>query len=422
MNTTHISTPEGGKDLYSKLTKKQSYCLTRYKYYDDECETANGIKNLVYSTSSDVIKRTIDDIRNRLLIDHFVNAGSIAPYFSKNIFNKVIKSALITGCGFVRIYKNAKGDIELIPYDAYFATGTLNNDNTLSEAISIDSTDTQGIPTSISVYRDGVITTRNIKDGTDSTADYLTDYAPLIPVIFNSNAQKPFGSSFITKQMMKDTDAYKRAKQRQEAVGEILAQSQGYLLGVAKDFDARVKPEIAQRLKDILLITRDSDGNSPDIKTGQSQTAGQYKDVLEAYEKKIEYSTDKAGYADMIASIQYDLIEAVNMIGNAIVKTVSGDPNAALQGEIDVVFKNNDFSNFSPFMDGVLKVNQVVPGYLGKEQLDKILGINGNAPALLSAGLLDALTTEDGLPLVSEESTPDSPDSPDSPAGAEVNE
>lgn len=371
------------KGLDEKLKDKQKYVIERYNYYNDEQSPPKYSFIGSYAVSSDAIKKTIDDIRNRCLVSHFINAKNVEQYFTKNFLNKTIKSCLVSGCSFARVIKNENGEIELIPYDAYYATGTLNNNNLLEEAISIDDTDEKGNPTIITYYSKDKIKVIDLKNEKETITNNDLGLIPLIPIIVNQNALKPFGSSFITKKMMRDTDSLRRTKQRAEVVAETLSTANTFLLGLSKDFKEDLDEASLRRVKDIIMITKDADSQSPTVartENGSDQLEQKIKDL----ENSIMYDTSNVNYSDMIVSIQQDLTDSFNLVSDMILKVLSNDKNARLNGRLDIVFKNNDFNNFSAFMDGVLKINQVLPGYLSNDQLDKILGIKGNKPNLLN--------------------------------------
>ncbi|MDL2211650.1 hypothetical protein LJB88_02110 [Erysipelotrichaceae bacterium OttesenSCG-928-M19] len=376
-------------NLGTKLNKARLYVLNRYDFYNDENSSNYGVS---LKNHSDAIKQTIDGLRNRLLVSHFINAKSVEEYFTSNFMNKVIKSALISGCAFARIVKNDDGSIELIPYDAYFATGSLNSDNTLYEAITIDSTDENGNPTKITHYTENEIVINDIKLGKEIVLKNNVGVVPIIPIIINQNALKPFGSSCITKKMMSDTKLLRITKKRADDIQETLSKANTFLLGVSNDFKKELDKETLEQVKNIIAITKDADSQTPSVVTRENGIS-QLEDKIKDLENSIKYNTKESEYSNLVEGIREDLIESVNLIGNALIKVMNSDKNAKLNGKIDICFKNNDFSEFSAFMDGVLKVNQVVPGYLGKEQLDKILGINGNKSKLTEA-IKESIKTE----------------------------
>lgn len=386
--------------LETKLSTKQNYVKTKYDYYNDKQTYGSYVGSEVYEVSSDSIKLTIDDLRNKLLVSHFINANNFEDYFTKNFLNKVIKSCLINGCAFARILKNADGTIELIPYDAFFATGKLNNNNLLDEAISIDDTDENGNPIQVTHYSKDKSITRYLSDKKDIT-NKNNGVVPLIPLIVNQNALKPFGDSFITKRMMKDTNSLKRNKERVEVISQTLSQANAFLLGVSRDFKKDVSSKALKQLEHVVLFTKDIDGDSPELKTrdnGLSELEQKIKDL----EQSIKYDVNSPAYKDMVESIRQDIIDSINLIANVMIKIIKDDPNAKLDGAIDIVFKNNDFINLSATMDGILKTNQASPGYYGKEQIDKVLGMNGNKSKLIESIKDNNFTQKDIEKLITE--------------------
>lgn len=380
MNSTNINITNEYGSLGTKLVAAQKYVLERYEYYNDE-QTNTSVQD-ANSTNSDAIKQTIDDLRNRLLVNHFINATSVERYFNKNFMNKIIKSALISGCAFARVIKKNDGTIDVIPYDAYYATGNLNNDNTLSEAITIDNTDDNGNPTVVTYYSEAKIITKDMLSRKTTTVINKAGIVPITPIIFNQNALKPFGSSFITKKMMKDTDSLKRDKQRLDLIAQTLTEANAFLLGVSKDIKDDLSPSEIDKLKSIIMISTDADQQSPKLET-RDNGSSQLEQKIEKTETGIKYDIESDIYKNMVASIQQDLINSINLVGDVIIQVNNDSSTMKLDGEIDIVFKNVDYDKLSALMDGVLKVNQVVPNYWGKEQLDKILGVNGNKSPLL---------------------------------------
>lgn len=363
--------------LDNKLDVARKYVKVRYDFYNDEFNTS------AYDYEhSDAIKNTIDGIRNKLLVSHFINAKNVEEYFTKNFLNKIIKSCLINGCAFARVVKNSEGVIELIPYDAYFATGTLDTDNTLINGLTIDKTDEDGnFLEKTYYYKDRI---EKYVEGQVTTINNDIEVINLVPIIINQNALKPFGSSFITKKMMSDTRKLIKTKKRANKIQESLSNANTFISGVSQDFKKDQDEKTLRLVKDVIFLSQDADGNSPTITTRENGNT-QLEEKIKDLENSIKYEHTDSSYSDMIESIRQDLIDAFNILANVIMKNVNNDKNSKLNGKIDIVFKNNDFSNFSPFMDGVLKINQVLPNYLGKDQLDKILGINGNKSKLQEA-------------------------------------
>ena len=369
INTTTINTLDFvSSDLAEKLRRVQNYVLKKYKYYDDE--------NYYGLAKCDAVQKTIDEIKNKMVIDHIKGDKKITDLFSNSALSKVIKSALITGCGFFLVKKNMDDTVSLVPYDSYYATGTINNDNYLTTAITVDLISSDNSPLIVSNYEGGYITQRNIKTGEVLELDYGTEVAPIIPIIINANALKPFGKSAITKEMEARVREYKTLKKQIKNQNEIYATSQDILLGASKDIKKDVQnitdDQLFDKLKNILVITKDADGDAPSF-ARQNSDPSKLTAQRDALYNSIIYNLDSKAGADMVASIREDINEGVNNVANYI-RTLEGRSKT----KIKVIYKNNYFANAEEIGDDIIKINQVIPDYIKKDQADEIIGMDGS--------------------------------------------
>ncbi|HEM4474197.1 TPA: hypothetical protein U1Y90_002217, partial [Streptococcus suis] len=91
----------------------------------------------------------------------------------------------------------------------------------------------------------------------------------LVPIIHRPDAVRPFGRSRITRAGMYNQLAAKRTLERAEVTAEFYSFPQKYVLGTSQDADPMEKWKTT--VSSLLEITKDDDGDSPNV--GQFNTA-----------------------------------------------------------------------------------------------------------------------------------------------------
>lgn len=213
-------------------------------------------------------------------------------------------SSLVHSTGFVI---NTKGDPEkgepaaLIHFKtARDATGTWNaRRRRLDNLLSITARDSeQGEPTALALYLDGRTIVAE-KGPSGWTADQQTHAwgVPAEPLPYRPRLDRPFGSSRITREVMKLQDQAVRALIRLEAHSDIYAIPDLWMLGadesIFKNADGTLKASWQVMMGRIKGIPDDEDATTPraDVKQFAASSPAPHLAALNAYAKMFARAT-----------------------------------------------------------------------------------------------------------------------------------
>lgn len=161
---------------------------------------------------------------------------------------------------------------------AEWATGTWDpTRRCLSEALSISAVDALGAPTSMALYLPNlVVVMRRDERSWDLRQVPHSLGVPVEPLAYRPLLDRPFGSSRISRPVMDLTDAAMRTFGRTEVGAEFFNAPQRYALGAHEDAftdDAGNRlPAWSVVLGRMLTLTRDEDGNLPEVGTFPQQS------------------------------------------------------------------------------------------------------------------------------------------------------
>jgi hypothetical protein len=344
---------------------------------------------------------------------YWKDAGTVAKYLTNNLYSKTIKSALIGGVGFIRVDKITSAlkqavnkiqeinnnnstigglgdgdntnnltpsdtdgvDLLLSAYDGRDATGYINENGTLFEAYSVDSRDDTGV---VSVYTHYTQTATRQYDADGKLLyewRHNLDYCPLLPIILNPNAQKPFGVSIIDEALRYKAELETRTNVQRDKVQEFLSRGQNYLLGISQTLFEKLEQD--GKLNTIFALTKDEDGQNPSAGVFNQVNPSNFSNPT-PYELSAnqEYYTLRQYQRDLEDCYKRVLITCLSILEGKVYNLLSFS-------DIRLIYKPITDLNLSLFGDGIIKVNQSVPGYFGKDQLDEYLGENGGGQANL---------------------------------------
>ncbi|KXT73267.1 Phage portal protein / Phage capsid and scaffold [Streptococcus sp. DD10] len=349
----------------------------------------------------------VDSLADRLVFREFANDGfSVNEIFAQNnpdvFFDSAILSALIGSCCFVYISQGDDGVPRLQVIEASNATGVLDPiTGLLSEGYAVLRRDDGGAPLLEAYFTSD--TTWFYEKGREPFAVRNPAGVPLlVPVIHRPDAVRPFGRSRITRAGMYYQRFAKRTLERADVTAEFYSYPQKYVLGL--DADAEPMDKWKATVSSLLTFTKDEDGDSP--KVGQFTTSSmspfteQLRTAAAGFAGEMGLTLDDLGFvSDNPSSVEAIKAshENLRLAGRKAQRSLgSGLLNVAyvatcLRDEFPYLRKqfNKTVVKWEPLFeadanmltligDGVIKLNQAVPGYMDAETIRDLTGIKGS--------------------------------------------
>lgn len=402
--------------LKNKLTVKRTRVLLRYKYYEQKAtapdlgiSTPEGLEWLALINGW--CTKAVDNLADRLQFDGFEDdVFDFITMFNQNnpdiLYDDAILSALITSCSFVLITRgdnDAEGNrkIRFQVIDGGNATGTIDDyTKLLTEGYAVLDRDDKGNVTREAYCTPGrtEIYELGSKDPV-AVETFSSRYCALVPIIYRPDAKRPFGHSRISRACMDYSKGAMRTLKRMEISAEFYSYPQKYVTGL--DPDAEKMDKWKATMSAMMSFTKDEDGNSPNI--GQFQAASmaphieQIKGYASMFAGETGLSLDDLGFvtsnpssAESIKAshegLRLTATKAQRCFGVGF-KNV-GYIGACIRDNVDYqreeVFKTKaiwkptfepDASMLSSIGDGVIKINQAIPGFVDSYKMRKITGI-----------------------------------------------
>lgn len=402
---------KGREFLRNQLTIKRSRVLLRYKYYDMK----NGIKYFRTLIPPEFMwmaetlgwcGRAVDSLADRLSFREFrddnfdlnsifaMNNGDILP-------DSAMLSALISSCCFVYISEDVDGFPRLQVIDGGSATGDPDPlTGMLKEGYAVLSRDKNGKPELEAYFLPG--RTEYYQGNTLIRTD--TNFAPyplLVPIIYRPDAMRPFGHSRISRACMNLMQGALRTLLRSEVSAEFYSFPQKYITGLAQDTELDSwKASIAS----LLYFTKDEEGEAPKLGQFTQQSMSPFTEQLRTFASlfagetgltldDLGFVTDNPSSAEAIKASHENLRlsarKAQKAFGSGFLNV--GFLAACVRDQYeyrrqqfyltkaawDLVFEP-DAAMLSGIGDGIGKINQAVPGYIGPDTLQDLTGIAPN--------------------------------------------
>jgi hypothetical protein len=402
---------KGREFLRNQLTIKRSRVLLRYKYYDMK----NGIKYFRTLIPPEFMwmaetlgwcGRAVDSLADRLSFREFrddnfdlnsifaMNNGDILP-------DSAMLSALISSCCFVYISEDVDGFPRLQVIDGGSATGDPDPiTGMLKEGYAVLSRDKNGKPELEAYFLPG--RTEYYQGNTLIRTD--TNFAPyplLVPIIYRPDAMRPFGHSRISRACMNLMQGALRTLLRSEVSAEFYSFPQKYITGLAQDTELDSwKASIAS----LLYFTKDEEGEAPKLGQFTQQSMSPFTEQLRTFASlfagetgltldDLGFVTDNPSSAEAIKASHENLRlsarKAQKTFGSGFLNV--GFLAACVRDQYeyrrqqfyltkaawDPVFEP-DAAMLSGIGDGIGKINQAVPGYIGPDTLQDLTGIAPN--------------------------------------------
>lgn len=400
--------PYGIEYLRTKLREKKLRVDLRYKYYDMKNQTRYLSKLLPaeygwLAHSLGWCGKSVDSVADRLSVYDMRNDnfGMMDIYRQNNadiLFDSAILSALISSCSFIYIYEDEDGEPALEVIDGSNATGVIDDVTMmLTEGYAVLSRDTNDNPVLEAYFEPGK-TTYYTNGKLSHVVTNKALYPLLVPIINRPDAKRPFGHSRITRACMSIQDSAIRTLKRSEIASEFYAFPQKYILGMEEDAQFNNR---AATMSTFLRIDKDSDGDRPVIGQFTQQSMQPYTDQMRTcaslFAAEAGLTLDDLGFPSQNPS-SADAIKAshenLRLIARKAQKTFgTGFINAGYLAasvrdgfgykrkqiyETSIAWEpifEPDSVMLSAIGDGVIKINQAMPGYINDETLREMTGI-----------------------------------------------
>ena len=395
--------------LRNKLNRKQERVKLRYKYYDQKYTIKNnGIavapKLSHIQTKLGWCTKAVDALSDRLVFKGFKDDNfDIMTIFDMNnpdtLFDSAIKSALISSCSFIYISKDEDGYPSLEVIDGGNATGVMDTKTgLLKEGYAVLDTDEYGAPT-IEAYFTPTYTEYYERNSKPYKIDNPTGYPLLVPIVYRPSDTRPFGHSRITRACMDIQQDACITMRNLMVSSEFNSYPQKYIIGLSDEVETIDTWKAS--ISSMLTIYKDSDGDKPTVGQFSQMSMTPYLDQMATNIKlfcgETGLTTDDLGFVSDNPSSAESIKashETLRLLARKAQRTFgrgflnAGFLAACLRDEYpykrNVVYLTKplwepifepDASMLSSIGDGAIKVNQAIPNYFNKDNLEELTGI-----------------------------------------------
>lgn len=401
--------------LKNKLEGKRGRVLFRYKYYEMKNQLQDYNVSMIPQSMRWVkpilgwCSKAVDSIADRLVFNGFTGQDlfDMTTIFELNnpaeLSDSAILGALISSCDFIYISSDETGYPRLQTIDGSNATGIIDPITMmLTEGYAVLERDDLSNPCKEAYFIAG--RTDIYVDGKfEQSYDNKAPYALLVPVIYRPDAKRPFGHSRISRACIEFTQEAARTLRRSEVAAEFYSYPQKYVLGLE---DNAVKLDKWQATMSSLLdFRRGENGEVPTVGQFQAATMTPYLEQLQSIASMFAGETgltlEDLGFSTGNPP-SYDAIRAshenLRLAARKAQRTFgTGFLNA---GYLAACVRDNqsysrmavirstkpswapvfepDASALAGVGDAVYKINEAAPGYIGRETLRQITGLEGD--------------------------------------------
>lgn len=397
--------------LRGKLGQKSNRVILRYNYYDMK-NKAKKIRALIppeFQTVTFALNwcaTAVDSLADRLNFygfdDDTLNLGEIYKLNNADVLHdSAVLSALISSCSFLYIDQNEDGYPRIEVVDGANATGVIDaTTNMLTEGYAVIERSEQGdieleayfLPHRTEYYRKGKL---------EEVYEHDAPYPLLVPVINRPDARRPFGHSRISRSCMTTVQSAMRTMLRTEVAAEFYSVPQKYIVGLSQEAEFNNK---SATLSSFLSFTKDEEGELPKLGQFQQQSMTPHVEHLKmlasVFAGETGLTLDDLGFSTSNPA-SYDAIRAshemLRMKARKAQKTFgTGFLNAGYLAcciRDEYTFKREVIAGIKPVWlpifepdasaiggigDAVYKVNEAVPGFIGKKTMRQLTGLEGD--------------------------------------------
>ena len=403
---------KGIEYLRKKLAYKTNRIRLRYKFY----EMKNITKDFNISTPPQLINwmnclgwcsKAVDTLADRLVFREFANDNfNINEIYNMNnpdiLFDSAILCALISSCCFIYISNDATGYPRLQVIDGYNATGIIDSfTGMLTEGYAVLSRNEDGVPVEEAHFLPGQTIYYRSKQIV-GTYDYKVPYPLLVPIIYRPDAIRPFGHSRISRACMSIVGSAIRTVKRSEIAAEFFSYPQKYIIGLSQDTE--VMDKWRATMASLLSLTKDEDGDVPTVGQFSQQSMTPHTEQLKMFAglfagetgltlDDLGFVSDNPSSSEAIKASHENLRLTARKAQRTFgVGFLNAGYLAACMRDDYPYFRKNvyltkpkwepvfepDSSTLSLIGDGAIKINQAIPGYIGKENLRDLTGIESD--------------------------------------------
>ena len=400
--------------LRRKLAQKATRVRLRYRYYEMKNEMIDlGISTpaspqlRAFQSCLGWCAKAVDALADRLVFSGFAedNFDLTEIYRVNNadiLFDSAVLSALITSCCFIAISVDDDGYPRMQVIDGGSATGIIDPiTQLLSEGYAVLERDENRQP-----VREAYYTARQtvyLENGKVSQVEnHKADYALLAPVIFRPDAVRPFGHARISRACMALVQSALRTVKRAEISAEFYSFPQKYVLGTSSD--AEPIDKLRATMSAFLEFTKDEDGDKPTVGQFTQQSMGPHNEQLRMFASlfagetgltldDLGFATENPASAEAIKAAHETLrVTAeraqrsfgVGFLNAGYLAACVRDDFGYMREQITLTKARwaptfrPDAAMLAGIGDGAAKINQAVPGYFGKENLQEMTGIRAD--------------------------------------------
>lgn len=355
--------------------------------------------------------KAVDSLADRLVFREFEHDDfSVNSIFKQNnpdiFFDSVILSTLIASCCFVYISKGEDDTPRLQVIEASNATGVIDPiTGLLKEGYAVLKRDENNKAILEAYFTENETIIINSKTNEQTIVKNTSGIPLLVPVIHAPDSVRPFGRSRITRSLMYYQKLAKRTLERADVTAEFYSFPQKYILGM--DVDAEPLETWKATVSSMLQITVNENGDKPNV--GQFTTPSmspfteQVRMAACLFAGETGLTLDDLGFvSDNPSSVEAIKAshENLRLAGRKAQRSIgSGLLNVAYvacclrddfrysRGRfIDTVPKweplfEADANMLTLIGDGVIKLNQALPGYIDSNVIRDLTGIKGDMNA-----------------------------------------
>lgn len=401
----------GTEYLRKKLNGKSTRVKTRYKYY----EMKNVAFDFGISTPPDLrawnstigwCSKAVDSLADRLEFRGFKDDYfDLAAIFRMNnpdvLFYSAILGALISSCDFIYISEDEDGYPRLQVIDGGNATGIIDPiTGLLNEGYAVlkrGDRDEAEIEAYFTRERTQIIETGKVVKSIPNKAPYPL----LVPVVYRPDAVRPFGHSRISRACMSLVGSALRTIKRSEISAEFYSYPQKYVLGTDPDMDPIDKWKAT--MSSMLEFTLDENGHMPSVgqfsQTSMEPHMTQLRMFASLFAGEAGLTLDDLGFpqdnpssAEAIKAshetLRLTARKAQRTFGSCFLNAgyLAACVRDNYKYERRQLYQTKpqwmpifepDAAGLASTGDGVLKLNEAAPGFIDREILVELTGLEG---------------------------------------------
>lgn len=358
--------------------------------------------------------KAVDCLADRLVFNKFENDNfDLMEIFEMNnpdvFFDSAVLSACISSCCFVYISPDSEGYPRLQVIDGGNATGIMDPiTGLLTEGYAVLERGDSGQPTVEAYFVPNRIEIIRKGESKSQIVTHKVPYPLLVPIVYRPDAKRYFGRSRISRACMSIMDEALLTLKRADISADFYSFPQRYATGLSNDAEALDAWKAT--ITTMLTFTRDEEGTYPTLGQFPQQSMAPYIEQLRALASLFAGETgltlDDLGFPSENPS-SADAIKAAHenlrLTARKAQRTFgSGFLNV---GYLAACFRDDfayqrkqlyltkpvwapifepDSAMLSSMGDGAIKLNQAVPGYFNKDNLEILTGIAASKePAII---------------------------------------